>query len=71
MTRMEKQRLTLGLSRKTLGQKIGVTEEAVRYWEKEERTPSAEFYPLLAKALKVDPDEVIGWFHKGMASAKR
>jgi transcriptional regulator with XRE-family HTH domain len=70
MSPLAKRRLECGFSREDLGAKVEATGEAVRYWELGRRTPSAEYYPRLAKALKVAAADVIGWFPKN-SSAKQ
>lgn len=62
MSPMGRRRLALGLTQAELAEIISAHPTAVGRWEAGTARPHASMYPRLAKALKVDADEVVGWF---------
>jgi transcriptional regulator with XRE-family HTH domain len=53
-------RRTAGLTQKQLGEKIGVSNRVIHYYETETNYPPAHLIDPLAKALKVSTDEMLG-----------
>jgi transcriptional regulator with XRE-family HTH domain len=57
-------RLEAGISRATLARRMAVSERAVAYWEDDEKTPRAEYYPRLAEAT----GKPVSWFFEEVAA---
>ncbi len=53
-------RKALGLTQKQLGEKVGVSNRVIAYYEGETDYPPAHLIEPLAKALKVSSDELLG-----------
>jgi transcriptional regulator with XRE-family HTH domain len=53
-------RRSAGLTQKQLGEKIGVSNRVIHYYETETNYPPAHLIDPLAKALKVSTDELLG-----------
>lgn len=59
--KLKKLRTDAKLSQKSLAEKIDVSQAAVGYWEKGERTPSIEACQKLADYFHVSPSYLMGW----------
>ena len=53
-------RKAMGLTQKQLGEKVGVSNRVIAYYEGETDYPPAHLIEPLAKALKVSSDELLG-----------
>mgnify|MGYP002521084646 FL=1 len=53
-------RLTQGYTQKQLAQKIGVTHAAISYWENGVNIPNVKDCWLIADALDITIDELVG-----------
>jgi len=53
-------RRAAGLTQKQLGEKIGVSNRVIHYYETETNYPPAHLINPLAKALKVSTDDLLG-----------
>ncbi len=53
-------RKAAGLTQKELGEKVGVSNRVIHYYEGETNYPAAHLIEPLAKALKVSTDELLG-----------
>src|SRR4030067_3232599 len=53
-------RKAMGLTQKQLGEKVGVSNRVIAYYEGETDYPPAHLVEPLAKALKVSSDELLG-----------
>ena len=53
-------RRAAGLTQKQLGEKIGVSNRVIHYYETETNYPPAHLIDSLAKALKVSTDDLLG-----------
>lgn len=60
MNRMKKARKECGLSQKELAQKTGISQQAISYYEIEEREPNIAAWKQIAKALNVSPAYLTG-----------
>lgn len=49
-----------GFTQKELGERIGVSQRVVAYYEKETKHPPSNYLPIIAKALKISIDELMG-----------
>ncbi len=60
--RIKKRREELGLSQAALAAKIGKTRSAIAQWERKAEgcAPSAETLPILARALDLTIDRLLG-----------
>lgn len=58
--RLAKLRKAKGFTQRELGEKIGVSQRVIAYYEKETRHPPANYLALLAKTLKLSIDELMG-----------
>ena len=58
--RLATMRKVAGLTQKQLGEKIGVSNRVVHYYETETNHPPAHFIEPLASAFKVSTDELLG-----------
>jgi len=61
--RLLKFRLAAGLTQIELGKAIGVQHSSIAHWEWSEKPPRGEVLPLLAKALNVSLEELVGSGH--------
>lgn len=53
-------RKVAGLTQKQLGERVGISNRVVHYYETETNHPPAHFIEPLASALKVSTDELLG-----------
>jgi transcriptional regulator with XRE-family HTH domain len=58
--RLARLRQAAGYSQRTLAAEIGISQRMVAYYEKESDFPPAHLLPLLAKALGVSADQLLG-----------
>lgn len=58
--RIKELRLEKGLSQAQLGAKIGVSQKAVDYWEREVNEPKAGYIIKLAQYFEVSADYLLG-----------
>ena len=58
MTKIEKKRTELGLTRRQLAEKVGVTERVIYYYESG-REPRASILKQIAKVLKCRMEDLI------------
>ena len=58
--RLTVMRKAAGLTQKQLGEKIGISNRVVHYYETETNHPPTHFIEPLANALKVSTDELLG-----------
>lgn len=58
MTKIEKKRQTLGLTRRQLAEQVGVTERVIYYYENG-REPKASILKKMAKVLKCRMEDLI------------
>lgn len=58
--RIKELRLEKGLSQAQLGAKIGVSQKAVDYWEREVNEPKAGYIIKLAHFFEVSADYLLG-----------
>ena len=65
---VKKARVGLGLTQEALGQRLGVSGQAVSKWETADGFPDPSLLPALADALEVSIDELYG---RGTASRER
>lgn len=56
-TRIQEIREAMGISRAELGQRLGVTQHAVRFWENHQRQIHSDNIPEILEALGVTPNE--------------
>ena len=54
-------RQVAGMSQKELSKLVGVTDQAIAYYEHGDREPSLEMWEKLATALNVIPAYLVGW----------
>lgn len=59
-TRLAKIRGSKGLTQKELGEKIGISQRMVAYYESQTEHPPATLLPSIAKVLKISLDELLG-----------
>lgn len=59
-SRLSRIRRSKGFTQKDLGEKIGVSQRVVAYYEKETEHPPAHHLPLIAKSLEVSMEELMG-----------
>jgi transcriptional regulator with XRE-family HTH domain len=69
MTPFERKRLAAGLTRQAIADKFGITARAVGKWATGEAKPSPEYFPKLAKLLRISRDEVVDLFDRQATSA--
>jgi transcriptional regulator with XRE-family HTH domain len=62
MTPFERKRLAAGLTQQQLGEKLGVTQGAVKKWENGLSLPSPKYFPMLAKLFRMSAEEVTHLF---------
>lgn len=58
--RIKALRTSLNLSQNYVAQEIGVSQTTINYWERGERTPTADKIPLLALFFCVSPEFLLG-----------
>jgi transcriptional regulator with XRE-family HTH domain len=58
MTPFERKRLAAGLTQQQIADKLGLTQAAVKKWEKGKSMPSPKFFPKLARILHITGEEV-------------
>jgi len=58
--RLKEIRLGTGLTQAELGQKVGVSNRVIAYYEQEDAQPPGALLVDLARALKVSTDELLG-----------
>jgi transcriptional regulator with XRE-family HTH domain len=58
--RLARLRLAAGFSQRDLAAEIGISQRVVAYYEKETAYPPSHLLPVLAKALKVTADQLLG-----------
>ena len=58
--RIKELRTSLNLSQHKLATKIGVTQKAIDFWEKEVNEPKASYIVNLAKVFNVTTDYLLG-----------
>ena len=62
MTPFEKKRLAAGLTQEQVATKLGVTQAAVKKWEKGLCKPEPARFPKLAKVLRITPEAAVDLF---------
>ena len=60
-------RLAHGLTLTELGERLGVTRQAVSNWEQGVAVPGGPAIRLLAQVFGIQPEAVNGWFNKETA----
>ncbi len=58
--RLARLRQAAGFSQRDLAAEIGISQRVVAYYEKETAYPPSHLLPVLAKALKVTSDQLLG-----------
>jgi transcriptional regulator with XRE-family HTH domain len=58
MTPFERKRLAAGLTQQQIADKLGLTQAAVKKWEKGRSMPSPRYFPKLARILHITGEEV-------------
>ena len=58
--RLAKFRQTAGFSQRDLAAEIGISQRMIAYYEKETQHPPTQLLPVLAKALGLSADQLIG-----------
>jgi transcriptional regulator with XRE-family HTH domain len=58
--RLARLRQAAGLSQRDLAAEVGISQRMVAYYEKETGHPPTHLFPLLAKALHVSADQLLG-----------
>lgn len=48
-----------GMTQTELAEKLNVKQQHINRWEKEERTPSLEYFARICKALNISADEIL------------
>lgn len=64
MTPFERKRLAAGLTRQAIADKLGISVRAVGKWATGAAKPSPEFFPKLAKMLRMSPEELTYLFDR-------
>ena len=59
--RLVASREKLSMSQKELAERLGITPTRLNYWEKDKREPAIEMIKLIAQALDVDTNYLIGY----------
>ena len=59
--RIQEGRRSAGLSQEALGERLGVSRQAVSKWENSQSYPDIELLPLIASALHTDIDSLLGY----------
>ena len=59
--RLVASREKLSMSQKELAERLGITPTCFNYWEKDKREPAIEMIKLIAQALDVDTNYLIGY----------
>lgn len=60
-SRLAQIRRSKGFTQQELGNRIGVSQRVIAYYEKETKHLPANYLPLIAKTLKVTIDELMGF----------
>jgi transcriptional regulator with XRE-family HTH domain len=58
--RLARLRQAAGLSQRDLAAEVGISQRMVAYYEKETGHPPTHLFPLLAKALHISADQLLG-----------
>ena len=67
--RLARLRRTAGLTQQQLSDKTGISRRMIAHYETQAATPPAQALPLLAKALGVTVDEILGTSGRASAAA--
>jgi transcriptional regulator with XRE-family HTH domain len=70
MTPFKRKRLSCGLTRKQVADRIGASVDTIGKWDRDDAAPSPKFYPKLAAAFGMTAEAVTHLFDAEPATAE-